>query len=189
MGHDIYFVRRDPGQSFDEALEQTEEAYEGDPGPLTAAELEQWDEVLPHVREVLGDVEVFGDEATRELTHAKTGIELTLFNGEITIHVPQEDPDPDVLSTVQGLALAVERATGLEGYDSRLGAPVSGPEGSAGPSHRESTEGSDDWDDDWDDGAESDGTSTTLPAFRRPVDDDGEPTSASPRRWWEFWRA
>ena len=55
MSYDIYFVRRDPGQSFEDALDATEESFEGDPGPLSPVELEQWDEVLPVARAVLGD--------------------------------------------------------------------------------------------------------------------------------------
>ena len=36
MSYDIFFVRRDPGQTFEDALDGVEESYEsGDPGPLT----------------------------------------------------------------------------------------------------------------------------------------------------------
>ena len=91
VSYDIYFVRRDPGQSFEDALDATEESFEGDPGPLSPIELEQWDEVLPAARAVLGDVEEFSDETTRELSDRDTGIELSLFNGEIAIHVPIAD--------------------------------------------------------------------------------------------------
>ena len=39
MSYDIYFVRRDPGQSFEDALDATEESFEGDPGPLSEGDL------------------------------------------------------------------------------------------------------------------------------------------------------
>ena len=42
MSYDIYFVRRDPGQSFADALDATEDSFDGDPGSLGSAELEQW---------------------------------------------------------------------------------------------------------------------------------------------------
>lgn len=186
MSHDIYFVRRDPGQSFEDALEETEESFQGDPGPLSEGELEQWAEVLPRAREVLGDVDVYGDDTTRELMHPATGIQLSLFNGEIAIHVPDERPgdgDPDVMGMVYELALAVERTTGLEGYDSALEEPVSHRDGPR-PVHRRDPDG---WDDD--DSSESDGTSTTLPAFRHPREPQLAATAAGGRRWWEIWKA
>jgi UDP-glucose 4-epimerase len=116
VSYDIYFVRRDPGQSFEDALDAAEESFEGDPGPLSPVELEQWDAVLPVAREVLGDVDEFGNETTRELSDPTTGIQLSLFNGEMAIHVPLADyggQSEDVMSRVHDLARAVERVTGL----------------------------------------------------------------------------
>ena len=58
MSYDIFFVRRDPGQTFEDALDELEESFEnGDPGELTEVDLEHWDALLPLVREILGDVE------------------------------------------------------------------------------------------------------------------------------------
>jgi hypothetical protein len=187
VSYDIYFVRRDPGQSFEDALDATEESFEGDPGPLSSVELELWDEVLPAARAVLGDVEEFSDETTRELSDRDTGIELSLFNGEMAIRVPldeQEDESGAIMARVYELAQAVERVTGLEGYDPQTGSPVSDQEGggAAAEGRQERT-----WDDD-DDESQSDGTSTTLPAMRRirtPSDTESDP---SERRRWGFWK-
>jgi hypothetical protein len=199
VSYDIYFVRRDPGQSFEDALDEIEDAFEGDPGPLTPTELEQWEDVLPTAREVLGEVEEFEDETTRELTHPQTGIQLALFNGEIAIHVDSTSlgDSGEVMTTLYELARAIEDVTGLEGYDPQREEPVSEhPEG-APPVRRSAS----DWDDD--DDNEPDGTSTTLPSVR-PRDDDeagadagrDEPGSYEagapgdrPRRWWEFWKS
>jgi hypothetical protein len=184
VSYDIYFVRRDPGQSFEDALDAAEESFRGDPGPLSPVELEQWDAVLPVAREVLGDVDEFGNETTRELSDPSTGIQLSLFNGEMAIHVPLADHaerSADVMARVHDLARAVERVTGLEGYDPQTQEPVSDqPGGAAAGGRREMPV----WDDD-DDG-ESDGTSTTLPASRprRTRADAG----ATGRRPWEFWK-
>ena len=190
MSYDVYFVRRDPGQSFEAALDATEESFEGDPGPLSAVELELWDEVLPAARGVLGDVEEFSDETTRELSDKDTGIELSLFNGEMAIRVPldeQEDEHGEIMARVYELAMAVERVTGLEGYDPQTGSPVSDQEGGGA-----ATEGREEraWDDDDDVDNQSDGTSTTLPAVRprhtrTPSDTESDP---SKRRPWEFWK-
>jgi hypothetical protein len=190
VSYDIYFVRRDPGQSFEAALDATEESFEGDPGPLSEVELEQWDEVLPVAREVLGDVDEFGDETTRELSDPKTGIQLALFNGEITIHIPfgdNGDKSVDVMARVYDLARAVERVTGLEGYDPQMQEPVSEqPGGATGGVRREPPV----WDDD-DDEDESDGTSTSLPAVkarRSRVPTPGPESAPVDRRPWEFWK-
>ena len=44
MSYDIFFVRRDPGQTFEDALDGLEDSFEsGDPGPLTEDDLEHWD--------------------------------------------------------------------------------------------------------------------------------------------------
>ena len=190
MSYDIYFVRRDPGQSFEDALDATEESFEGDPGPLSAVELEQWDEVLPAARAVLGDVQEFSDETTRELSDRDTGIELSLFNGEMAIRVPlddQEDEDGAIMARVYELARVVERVTGLEGYDPQTGAPVSDlAGGGAGAEGRQERS----WDDD-DEESESDGTSTTLPAVRprrAKTPTSGEESEQSERRRWGFWK-
>jgi hypothetical protein len=128
VGYDIYFVRRDPGGSFEDALEDIEDSYdEGDPGPLTSVELEQWDTLLPRAREILGLVEVFEDDRTRELFAVDTGIQLSLFAGEVSVTVPYEhgtDAAVAVMHKVYSLARAVEDATGLEGYDPQLEEPV-----------------------------------------------------------------
>jgi hypothetical protein len=190
VSYDIYFVRRDPGQSFEDALDATEESFEGDPGPLSAVELEQWDEVLPAARAVLGDVEEFSDETTRELNDRDTGIELSLFNGEMAIRVPldeQEDETGEIMARVYELARAVERVTGLEGYDPQTGSPVSDQVGGAVAAGGRQEERA--WDDD--DDSESDGTSTTLPAVRprrsKTSASDTE-SDQSERRPWEFWK-
>ena len=167
MSYDIYFVRRDPGQSFEDALDAIEESFEDDPGPLSPIEFELWDEVLPAARAVLGDVEEFSDEMTRELSDRDTGIQLSLFNGEIAIHVPIADGDEGgevLMARVHDLARAVERATGLEGYDPQVGAPVSDQPAAAtvAGARREDRE----WDDDDDFDDESTGTSTSLPAVK-----------------------
>ena len=189
MSYDIFFVRRDPGQSFEDALDATEESFEGDPGPLSPVELEQWDEVLPIARDVLGNVEEFADETTRELTDPTTGIQLSLFNGEMAIHVPYgdyEEQSISVMSRVYDLARAVERVTGLEGYDPQLDEPISDRPGGAAAAGRRERE----WDDDEDDESESDGTSTSLPVVktRRTREPATTGSDQSGRRRWEFWK-
>jgi hypothetical protein len=195
MSYDIFFVRRDPGQTIEEALEDVEESYDGgDPGPLTDEDLEVWDSVLPVVREVLGpDVEVTEDEETRELSDPTTGIGLTFFQGELEIHVPESrmagDEDLALMSTVYELAREIENATGLEGYDPQLGEPVSDTSETS-PTRRR-------WaDDEPEDEAEPaagawTGTTERPARALEPEPFAPEPAAgrpARPRRWWEFWK-
>jgi hypothetical protein len=190
VSYDIYFVRRDPGQSFEDALDATEESFEGDPGPLSPVELEQWEAVLPVAREALGAVEEFDDETKRELSDPTTGISLSLFNGEITIHVPigaAGGGSADLMARVYELARAVERVTGLEGYDPQLRQPVAEQPGGGTRESRRDAAG---WDEDDDDG-ESDGTSTSLPVVRTRrtrLPAPGTEQDSSDRRIWEFWK-
>lgn len=185
MSYDIYFVRRDPGQSFEDALDEIEESFEGDPGPLAAADLEQWETILPLARRILGDVAVFEDQTTRELSDGTTGIELALFNGEVALRVPfgeVGEGSVEVMGKVYELARAIERATGLEGYDPQLEEPVT-DERVASAAPRRSV-GS--WDDEDDEAPGPDGTTATPPA-PRPARVTAAAES-SPRRWWEFWK-
>jgi hypothetical protein len=142
MSYDIFFVRRDPGQSFEDALDDLEQSYEGgDPGPLTDDDLELWAAVEPAAREILGPAAELtqDDDESSELTDPRTGIGLTFFQGEFEIHVPGAavagDGRADLMVMVYDLAGAVERATGLEGYDPQRSEPVSeliDPEGTPG---------------------------------------------------------
>lgn len=193
MSYDIFFVRRDPGQAFEDALDELEGSFEnGDPGPLTEVDLECWDVLLPRARAILGDLDVDeGDESSRQLVARDTGIELTLIPGEIEIHVPDErgvDDDLELMAEVYELARAVEEATGLEGYDPQVGEPVSDHDHDGGaPTRRRSREAEDDLDED---GEDREPTGTTSPlALPDMAPDRPPPGEGAGRRWWEFWRA
>ena len=186
MSYDIYFVRRDPGQSFEDALDEIEESFEGDPGPLGEVDLEQWETILPLARRILGDIEVFDDETTRELSDPATGIELSLFNGEVALRVPFNDfgtGSVEVMSKIYELSRSIERATGLEGYDPQLEEPVTDEREVTAAPRRPAA----DWDDEDDDTPSRDGTSATPPGPKPPrVAADAE---TAPRHWWEFWKS
>jgi hypothetical protein len=191
MSYDIFFVHRDPGQTFEDALDELEESFEnGDPGELTEVDLERWDALLPRAREILGDVVVDeADEETRELTAVRSGVELTLIQGEIAIRVPDDRApadDVELMAAVYELAHAVEDVTGLEGYDPQLGEPVSDQPEDETPTRRH-------WPDDVPDDDEDVRGATRRPAPVRVVGDprpDMAPGSGRrPRHWWEFWKS
>jgi hypothetical protein len=190
MSYDIYFVRRDPGQTFEDALDELEGTFQdGDPGELTDVDIEHWEELLPRAREILGDhIEIDDeDDSSHQLTDPDTGVELTLIRGEIEIHVPDHrrvQDDLELMSAVYDLARAVEDVTGMEGYDPQLGEPVSDRDESA-PTHRR-------WPDDVPDDAEDEGRRGRRPAPQTLVGDQrpemAPDRDAGPRRWWEFWK-
>jgi hypothetical protein len=186
VSYGIYFVRRDPGQSFEDALEVVEDSYVKELGPLTSVELEQWDRLLPRARAILGEVQESGDDTARELVHEPSGIELSLLRDQVSLTVPyghSGDDAVEVMGQVYALARAVEDETGLEGYDPQLGEPVSASRESAAdsgftrpsaddPSHQPSRGGA----------AQDSGSA---------AQDNGPEPTAAPRprrRWWEFWK-
>jgi hypothetical protein len=182
VSYDIFFVRRDPGQSFEDALDATEDSYDGDPGPLGAAELEQWDRITTRAHAILDGLDESSTEVSRNLSDSVTGIQLSMIADEVTITVPTERSDQDsvtLMAKVYALARVVEDETGLEGYDPQLQEPVTDPR------HRLTgmqTTSSADRDDD--DGPRGPGP---VPA-EHPVTEPPLPPSAGRRRWWEFWK-
>ena len=163
MSYDIYFVRRDPGQTFADALDATEESYGGDPSPLGSAQLEQWERIIARARKLLDGIEEFAtDVKSRELSDATTGIQLSMIADEVSITVPSERPDQDpaaLMAKIYALARVVEAETGLEGYDPQLQAPITDP--------------------------------AQRPAAPPPPAATTEPAPAQPpgeRPWWKFWK-
>ena len=169
MSYDIYFVRRDPGQSFADALDATEESYDGDPGPLGSAELEQWERITTRAGQILDGIEEFATANSRELADTGTGIQLSMIADEVSITVPSERPDQDsVMAKVYALARVVEAETGLEGYDPQLQEPITGP---------------------------GQRRSTGSPASASAIEQAPETTQPAPakaatgRPWWKFWQS
>ena len=184
MSYDIYFVRRDPGQSFDDALDATEESYDGDPGPLGAADLEQWDRITTRARQILDGVDESGTEMSRDLSDSVTGIQLSMIADEVTITVPDQRPDQDsvtLMAKVYALARVVEDETGLEGYDPQLQEPVTDPNLRLGALNTPPTS---DQDDDEGGGRAQGPIDAQQPAPTQPP----LPQPAGHRRWWEIWK-
>ncbi|MFG3347474.1 hypothetical protein ACGF1Z_20695 [Streptomyces sp. NPDC048018] len=127
MSYDIYFLSRDEGQSWDDVLEAAE-ARAGESDPIPAELLEAWQRIVPQARGLLGDVDIteYEDES-RELTHADTGIDLSVFGDEVSITVPYwhtGDRAATVLGKLFALSVLVEKETGLTAYDPQVEAPL-----------------------------------------------------------------
>jgi len=85
MSYDIYFLRREPGQSWEDTMDASEERAEDGKEPSRPA---QWDQVVSSVREVLGDVSVLEGPPNWEITDEKTAIQVSCFAGEWSMIVP-----------------------------------------------------------------------------------------------------
>jgi len=196
MSYDIFFVRRDPGHSFEDALDELEGSFRnGDPGELSDADLEQWDALLPLAAEILGALDVDDeDDSGRGLVGRTTGVELTMIAGEIEIHVPDDRRDIDsveLMSTVYDLARAVEDVTGLEGYDPQVGEPVSARLNDDAPTRRRWPDDAPDDDENRDAaGRGSAGRSGPSRPHRQDEMQPGPVAARRPeRRWWEVWKS
>ncbi len=181
MSYDIYFVRRDPGQTFADALDATEESYDGgDPGPLGSAELEQWERITTRAGQILDGIEEFGTANSRELSDSGTGIQLSMIADEVSITVPSERPEQDAVSLmakVYALARVVEDETGLEGYDPQLQEPITDPRqrlAASAPAPPLPT-------------APAPSAAAAPEATKPPPAKPAEPATRRP--WWKFWQS
>ncbi|MFF1839152.1 hypothetical protein ACFVXE_33995 [Streptomyces sp. NPDC058231] len=128
MSYDIYFLSRRPDQSWDEALEELEDQNEEVEGLVLPELIEAWDRIVPRARGLLGEIGLFENGETCELTHHATGIQASVFIDEVAITVPYwhvGDEAERILSLVYALAAVIEDETGMEGYDPQVERPIS----------------------------------------------------------------
>ncbi len=120
MSYDIYFLKRGPGQSWEDAMETLEEQA-ADREVLTRPP--GWDQVVSGVRYILGDVSVLENSPGWQIGHERTGIQVSCYSGEWSLTVPYwNDGDAAVAITGQLRAIAgiVQTATGLQAYDPQV---------------------------------------------------------------------
>jgi hypothetical protein len=85
MSYDIYFLRREPGQSWEDAIEALEEEGGNGGAPSRPA---QWDQVVAGVREVLGEVSVAEHPPNWEIDDPETAIQVSCYDGGWSMTVP-----------------------------------------------------------------------------------------------------
>lgn len=133
MGYDIYFLRREPGQSWQQALDALEEGAEGQQALSPPA---CWDQVVSGVQEVLGTVSVLEGPPEREIDNqGRTEIQVSFFAGEWSLSVPywwRGDAAEAIAQSIGAIAAIVHDATGLDAYDPQLEAGVVSGEWSPG---------------------------------------------------------
>jgi hypothetical protein len=119
VSFDLYFLKREPGGTWQDAMERLEEAA-ADPAPLDDTDLARWDAVRGRVRPLLPRAEEFTGESHLELSDADSGIQLSLSHRELALTTPYWYSGTDAQAMVDRLrsvAIAVETATGLTAYD------------------------------------------------------------------------
>jgi len=121
MSFDLTFVRKSADQSWDEALDGSEEDTDGEP------DAQAWAGIVGDARQILGDIELHSGGDYFELDHEPTGIQVSLYAGEAGITVPywyEGAEAREIVRTLYRLAAVIERHTGLTGYDAQVDLPV-----------------------------------------------------------------
>ncbi len=123
MSFDLHFLERRPGQTWQDAFD----ALEGAEGRAFAEEDEsRWRAVEAAFRTVFPDADLFVGEDNRELSDEATGLQLSMFVGEVSLSVPYwyEGPEAERMTeTLKAVARAVEEATGLVAFDPQADEP------------------------------------------------------------------
>jgi hypothetical protein len=131
VSYDIYFLKREPGQSWEDALEALEEQAAG---AEVLTRPPGWDQVASGVRYILGDVSVVENPPAWAVNHERTGIQVSCYSREWSITVPYWS-DRDAAVTIAGYLRAVagivQTATGLEAYDPQVDIAVTTDEWTA----------------------------------------------------------
>ncbi|MGR6913356.1 hypothetical protein ACU635_03790 [[Actinomadura] parvosata] len=118
MSYDLYFYRRDPGQSWDDALDAVPVTRQPD---LTA-----WGNIVTGTRDLLGEVRIVEYPPNWELDHEGTGISVNHWEGGWEMSVPYWTHGAEarrVVGLLYDVASVVERESGFECFDPQLGLP------------------------------------------------------------------
>jgi hypothetical protein len=126
MSYDLNFLHREPGQSWEDAIEALDEEELGVDTPLSPELTEAWGRIVAKAREILGAVEETVTDESLEFNHAPTGIQVSAFSNELTITVPywHQGASTKTMVDVYALAEVLEQETGREGYDPQLDQPL-----------------------------------------------------------------
>jgi len=126
VSFDLYFLAREPGQSWEDAMAELEDV---DELPLDDASLGRWERVRASLTSVLPDAKEFAGDTNRELSDDATGIQVSMFARELSLTVPYWYSGPDaerLVGLLREVVAAIEGATGLTAYDPQADAPFLG---------------------------------------------------------------
>ncbi|WP_125613297.1 hypothetical protein [Actinomadura sp. WAC 06369] len=120
MSYVIHFLNREPGQSWEDAMDAMEERAAA-PDVLTRPP--NWETVVTRVEELLGDVSVVEKPPVWEIGHGPTAIKVGCISGEWSLSVPYWIDGNVARSTAERIRAGceiVQAATGLQAYDSQV---------------------------------------------------------------------
>jgi hypothetical protein len=126
VSYDIYFVHRTEDQSWEDALDALEDVE--DEVPLPAEMIDAWDRIVPQARAIVGEIDLFENGDSLELTHRSSGLQMSIYGDEVSITIPYwhaGDRAAEALAAAYRLGLVIEKETGLQGYDPQVGVPLS----------------------------------------------------------------
>jgi hypothetical protein len=123
VSYDLIFIPRAAGQSWDEAIEASEDA--ADTGPRLADA--PWRNIVAAAGRLFGEVTDDSGKDVRELEHPESGLDLTAWTDEASIGLPYQhtgEAARSYLKAMFDLAAVVAKESGLHGYDLQIDRPL-----------------------------------------------------------------
>ncbi|MEV0720039.1 hypothetical protein [Asanoa sp. NPDC050611] len=124
MSYDLIFLPKGADQTWEEAIDAVEAAADHD---ATRPSADVWTRLVAAAEQVLGEVSEFEGDNNYALDHESTGIQLSYHATEAEITVPywyRGDDARQIVQLIYRLGEAVERVTGLPGFDPQLDLPL-----------------------------------------------------------------
>jgi hypothetical protein len=123
VSYDLIFIPRAAGQSWDDAIEASEDAE--DAGPRLADG--PWRNIVAAAQRLFGEVNDDSGKDVRELEHPPSGLDLSAWTDEASVGLPYEHTGETArryLAAMFELAKLVAKETGLQGYDLQIDRPL-----------------------------------------------------------------
>ncbi|WP_042374527.1 hypothetical protein [Streptacidiphilus neutrinimicus] len=129
MTYDIYFLRVEPGRTFDETMQEVNSAYdpeaEPDPMNLTGDQRAVWDRLTQRISREVGPIT--SEEYLYSLTLWRDGpaghLQLDYAGDSASIEISYRYPGQaalPIMAEAYRIARMVEEECGLEGYDAEV---------------------------------------------------------------------
>ncbi|MEU9047864.1 MULTISPECIES: hypothetical protein [unclassified Kitasatospora] len=133
MSYEIFFVDLRHHSDWTAAMT----AHEGVQDPGVPDELARaWRRIVPRALEILGEAQAEETERWREIRHAGSGLQLSVYGGDVSMQIPygHEGEQADTfMALAYRLAALVTEETGLTAVDPQTGATIASPQPAAGP--------------------------------------------------------
>ncbi|MFE2729032.1 hypothetical protein [Kitasatospora sp. NPDC059327] len=133
MTYDIFFLRVQPGRTFEETMEERNAAYDPDAEPapmnLTGDQRAAWDRLTRRVALEVGPIT--SEEYLYDLTLCRDGpagrLQVDFAGDSASIEIPYRYPGQaalPIMAEAYRMARIIEDESGLEGYDPEVDQPT-----------------------------------------------------------------